>query len=219
MLYTKIHTKCCHQFEAQCLRTICDTPQLTMILAQSGLFLWKKRHKRSYELVRICTAIVLPPSMGAPAAHQGLSERLPMHACMHALQATLLGLWLVPAVISFHFKFWRFLLVWAIFTTMSGHMFLLCSAKRLDRTTPRRVRACFGTGALAALLCTESFACMMSHMRQALLHARPMKTHCTVSGSCHGIAAASGAVSHQSTGRQQRECWVPHPSHLPGRAY
>ena len=77
---------------------------------------------------------------------------------MHALQATLLGLWLVPAVISFHFMFWRFLLVWAIFTIMSGHMFLLCSAKRLDRTTPRRVRAYLGTPArtaAAARLCAH----------------------------------------------------------------
>lgn len=58
---------------------------------------------------------------------------------MCVLQITLLGLWLVPAVISFHFRFWRFLLVWSIFSVMTGFMFYLCSARRLDRSTPRRV--------------------------------------------------------------------------------
>jgi hypothetical protein len=72
-----------------------------------------------------------------------------------ALQATLLGLWLVPAVISFHFLFWRFLLIWATFTVMSGYMLFLCSAKRLDRTTPRKVRR------LASLM--TDLACKRSH--------------------------------------------------------
>ena len=122
--------------------------QLTMISAQSGLFWWKKKHKRSYELVstRLVTTSTAcshhtlhvkwlrrhhPGSAVANIGHHGVGAV--------RLQVTLLGLWLVPAVVSFYFHFWRFLLVWAIFSVMSGFMFYLCSARRLDRTTPRRV--------------------------------------------------------------------------------
>ncbi|CAL8463670.1 g3204 [Coccomyxa elongata] len=82
---------------------------LTMILAQSGLFWWKKKHKRSYELV------------------------------------TLLGLWIVPAVISFHMRYWRFLSVWVIYSGMTLYMLSLCSVGRMDRSTPKRVYKWFSS--------------------------------------------------------------------------
>ena len=47
----------------------------TIIFAQSALVAWRKRHKRSYELV------------------------------------TLIGLWLIPPIISIISGFWRFILV------------------------------------------------------------------------------------------------------------
>ncbi|EIE27720.1 hypothetical protein COCSUDRAFT_6996, partial [Coccomyxa subellipsoidea C-169] len=78
-------------------------------LAQSGLFWWKKKHKRSYELV------------------------------------TLLGLWIVPAVISFHFRFWRFLGVWTIYSGITLYMLSLCSVGRMERSTPRRVYKWFSS--------------------------------------------------------------------------
>lgn len=73
-------------------------------LLQTALFLWKKRHRKSYELV------------------------------------TLLGLWLMPAIFSVHLRFWRFLLIWAIFSSITARLLLACSRKKMSRTTPRQVR-------------------------------------------------------------------------------
>ena len=72
-----------------------------MIGAQSGLFYWKKQHKRSYELVRRmaksrCCIVV----------------SIITHTQLHAwFQVTLLGLWLVPVVISVYMIWWKFVLV------------------------------------------------------------------------------------------------------------
>ena len=51
------------------------TVMFVMIFAQSALVNWRKRHRRSYELV------------------------------------TLVGLWLIPPIISLQFSLWRFLTV------------------------------------------------------------------------------------------------------------
>lgn len=80
---------------------------VTMVMAQTGLFWWKKNHKRSYELV------------------------------------TLFGLWVFPAITCVVLKFWRFLLVWIVFTGITGHLLSLCLAKPMDRTTPRKVYTWF----------------------------------------------------------------------------
>lgn len=80
---------------------------LLMVGAQTGLFLWKKRHRKSYELV------------------------------------TLIGLWLMPALFSFHLKFWRFLLVWIVYSAVTGRLLYLCTQKKLARTTPRQVYSFF----------------------------------------------------------------------------
>ncbi|KAK9863288.1 hypothetical protein WJX84_003202 [Apatococcus fuscideae] len=78
-----------------------------MVGAQSALFWWKKKDKRSYELV------------------------------------TLLGLWLVPPVISFKFAFWRFLLVWSGFSAVTGYMLWQCIQRKMGSSTPHLVYAWF----------------------------------------------------------------------------
>ena len=79
------------------------------------------------------------------------------------MQSTLVGLWLVPAIVSVRFYFWRFVLVsglcsaaaglpslcaqragpaqvWLTYSGVTGWMLYLCSArKRIAPTTPRRV--------------------------------------------------------------------------------
>mmetsp|Transcript_35095 Transcript_35095/g.99531 ORF Transcript_35095/g.99531 Transcript_35095/m.99531 type:complete len:429 (-) Transcript_35095:345-1631(-) len=80
---------------------------ICMIAAQTGLFWWKKNHKRSYELV------------------------------------TLLGLWLFPAITCIVMHFWRFLMVWVLFTAVTGYLLSLCLARPMDRTTPRKVYTWF----------------------------------------------------------------------------
>ena len=47
--------------------------------------------------------------MGAASHH--LADSLASAASHMCLQVTLMGLWLVPAIISLRFIFWRFLLV------------------------------------------------------------------------------------------------------------
>ncbi|KAG2499840.1 hypothetical protein HYH03_002131 [Edaphochlamys debaryana] len=80
---------------------------LLMIGAQTALFIWKKRHRKSYELV------------------------------------TLLGLWLMPALVSVHLHFWRFLFVWFVFSAITGRLIFSCARKKIARTTPRQVYTFF----------------------------------------------------------------------------
>eukprot|EP00879_Flechtneria_rotunda_P021404 GHRR01022561.1.p1 GENE.GHRR01022561.1~~GHRR01022561.1.p1 ORF type:complete len:231 (+),score=50.92 GHRR01022561.1:172-864(+) len=81
---------------------------LFMILgAQTGLVLWRKKHKRSYDL------------------------------------ASLAGLWLMPAIISFHLKFWRFLSIWSVYSSITGYLIYLCMHKKMHHTTPRQVYGWF----------------------------------------------------------------------------
>ena len=56
------------------------------------------------------------------------------------MQVTLLGLWLVPPIVSAHFHFWQFLAVWCFFTASTGYMLWLCMQRPIPRTTPRLVR-------------------------------------------------------------------------------
>ena len=63
------------------------------------------------------------------------------------MQATLMGLWLVPAIISVYFHFWRFVGVWAIFSGVTGYILYTCTLKRIEKTTPR-------TGRLLSAICT-----------------------------------------------------------------
>ena len=61
------------------------------------------------------------------------------YICCNCMQATLMGLWLVPAIISVYFHFWRFVGVWAIFSGVTGYILYTCTLKRIEKTTPRRV--------------------------------------------------------------------------------
>lgn len=78
-----------------------------VLIFQTGLLLWKQRHKRSYEL------------------------------------ATLTGLWLMPCLISVHFHFWRFVLVWVIFSAAVLYLLSRCLVPKLDSGTPRIVYSFF----------------------------------------------------------------------------
>lgn len=80
---------------------------LLMVGAQAGLFYWKKRHKRSYELV------------------------------------TLVGLWVMPAIISLQLHFWRFIAVWACYSAVTGYLLYTCSGRQMATTTPRTVYGWF----------------------------------------------------------------------------
>lgn len=57
------------------------------------------------------------------------------------LQVSLAGLWLMPAVIAFHLKFWRFLTVWVVYSAVTGYLLYLSSGKKMHMSTPRKVRA------------------------------------------------------------------------------
>lgn len=79
-----------------------------MLGAQTALFVWKKRHQKSYDLV------------------------------------TLFGLWLIPAIISLQLHFWRFLVIWALISAVTGYfLYSLTFPKKLDPTIPRKVYSFF----------------------------------------------------------------------------
>ncbi|GFR41018.1 hypothetical protein Agub_g1450 [Astrephomene gubernaculifera] len=52
-------------------------------------------------------------------------------------------MWLMPALISVHLRFYRFLVVWAIFSAIAGRLIWTCAQKKMSRTTPRRVYTFF----------------------------------------------------------------------------
>lgn len=50
---------------------------------------------------------------------------------------TLIGMWLVPPVISVHKGFWRFVCTWLLFTGMTGYVYRLSAADHISGKTPR----------------------------------------------------------------------------------
>lgn len=52
---------------------------------------------------------------------------------------TLLGLWLMPAIFSFQLHFWRFIVLWALWSAITARLLSACMQKRMARTTPRHV--------------------------------------------------------------------------------
>ncbi|CAL8098525.1 unnamed protein product [Calicophoron daubneyi] len=53
--------------------------------------------------------------------------------------ATLFGMWTVPFVYSVIARFPRFIVIWFLFSLMTGSMMYLASKKRISSATPRRV--------------------------------------------------------------------------------
>lgn len=75
-----------------------------MIVAQSSLVQWRKRDRRSYELV------------------------------------TLIGLWLIPPIVSVVGQFWLFLLVWGFYSGVTGIFLYKCTFERaMDKKLPKQV--------------------------------------------------------------------------------
>jgi RING finger protein 121 len=70
---------------------------------------------------------------------------------MLGLQVSLAGLWLMPAIISLHLKFWRFLAIWAAYSAVTGYLISLCMGKKMHQATPRKVRQQAAAGASAAV--------------------------------------------------------------------
>lgn len=54
-------------------------------------------------------------------------------------KVTLVGLWIIPFMISFHKFWWRFLLSWAIFTAASSYIWYLQTRQIISGKTPRLV--------------------------------------------------------------------------------
>ncbi|PNH12443.1 RING finger protein [Tetrabaena socialis] len=102
---------------------------LLMVGAQTALFLWKKRHRKSYELI------------------------------------TLLGLWIMPAVFSLHLHFWRFMIVWAAFSSVTGRLLYACTRKKMARTTPRQVYTFFlGVFRVSKIIGVIGYCLVLSEM-------------------------------------------------------
>ncbi len=56
---------------------------------------------------------------------------------------TLLGLWLVPAIMSVQLFFWRFLIFWGVYTGITGYVLYRVNADLWDTTLPKRIYTWF----------------------------------------------------------------------------
>lgn len=56
--------------------------------------------------------------------------------------ASLVGLWVIPPIISFELGFYRFLLAWAVYSAISGFHLYLCYVGPLNKDLPLRVSLC-----------------------------------------------------------------------------
>lgn len=80
--------------------------------------------------------IVLVVMIGAQG---GLVRWRKLHKRSYEL-VTLIGLWLVPAIISLHLMFWRFLIVWSGYSGVTGMYLYKCVYTDLwDTTVPKNI--------------------------------------------------------------------------------
>ncbi len=141
--------------------------QFLMIAAQAALVLWRKKHPRSYDLVRHARALAPERARGTHAATLRCTPPR-----VRVAQVTLVGLWLMPPMFCIQLHFWRFLTVsswrawagwagcsrsadragpprgtscrtcWQVWTVYSGvtlYVLSLCMNKKIENTTPRLV--------------------------------------------------------------------------------
>ncbi|KAL4451635.1 hypothetical protein ABPG75_007297 [Micractinium tetrahymenae] len=57
--------------------------------------------------------------------------------------ATLVGLWLIPPIISMQIGGWRFVGTWVLYSCVTGYYLYRCSSKKLDKEVPKQVYAWF----------------------------------------------------------------------------
>jgi hypothetical protein len=131
-------------------------------------------------------------------------------------QVTLLGLWLVPPVVSVHFRFWQFLGVWAVFTATTGYMLWLCTQRPIPRTTPRLVRPAPCSLPPVALAPPPRLR-GDTGLVQAPVCSRPCSLLRTVPGCPAGVLLVPGALQSQRGGRLER-LPAAHPGGLWGGA-
>jgi len=51
--------------------------------------------------------------------------------------STLIGMWLIPVVLSLRFYWWRFITIWTVFSIITGFVSFKATRKPLTGTTPR----------------------------------------------------------------------------------
>eukprot|EP00899_Mesostigma_viride_P018973 jgi/Mesvir1/27077/Mv20768-RA.1 len=56
---------------------------------------------------------------------------------------TLMGMWIIPPIFCLHFRYWRMLATWSVFTAVTAGMVYLASRRPLASSTPRRVYGWF----------------------------------------------------------------------------
>lgn len=151
-------------------RAPCARPQFCLFFAQSGLVLWRKRHKRSYDLVTLLGLWLIPPiiclhvgywrfitvSTGRLALSVASAVQYgPARSAGSALQT------LHPACLAAYSALpcprCPCTQVWALYSAVTLYYLWACSFKKLDKTLPKQVRQrqggvrcgqCYGGGVL-----------------------------------------------------------------------
>jgi len=53
--------------------------------------------------------------------------------------STLVGMWLIPVVLSLRFYWWRFITIWSVFSLITGFVSFKATRKPIAGTTPRSI--------------------------------------------------------------------------------
>jgi len=93
---------------------------LVIIVSQIVLVQWKKWHFKSYQVNVFCYKSSL-----------NLNSGKKMQA------ATLLGMWIIPVIICFRRQWFRFLVIWSLFSMATCMVTLKATRRQISGRTPR----------------------------------------------------------------------------------
>lgn len=122
-----------------------------MFFAQGALVSWRKRHRRSYDLATLVGLWLMPPIISLQIGRCGrggvfIGGRPGLHACRR-LRAASLSLYATASCPSLTpaprcaAECWRFVVIWTLYSSVTGYYLYRCSAKRLDKEVPKQVGA------------------------------------------------------------------------------
>ena len=114
-------------------------------VAQIVLFLWRQKHRKSYQVLVSNQTLqpihsAPPPSLSPSLSLSHLISCIYVSLSLTHMQAvTLFGLWAIPCYVCLKMLFWRMLSVWFLFTFVTAVVMYRATRRRINTSTPRCV--------------------------------------------------------------------------------